>query len=103
MNNLMRSTILVLLAPLSLAGCQHGSDSSKDKVYDIKGKLVAVDVPGKAVTVDHEAMPGYMAAMTMKFPVADGKLLEGLQAGDEVQGRLRVQDGSPTITELKKR
>jgi Cu/Ag efflux protein CusF len=38
----------------------------------------------------------------MTYPVADAKLLEGLKAGDEVEGKLEVR-GEYVITQLKKR
>ena len=96
------SFVLMLLFMLGLAGC-HGHDAGKEKVYDIKGKIVSVAADKKKVEVDHEAIPGFMGAMTMPFDVEDAKVLDGLKAGDEVQGKLKVRDGKNIITELKKR
>jgi len=44
-----------------------------------------------------------MKGMKMEFPVKDAKVLDGLQVGDQVQGRLQVESGKYLITELKKR
>jgi protein SCO1/2 len=93
----------LLLVPLVLAGCKQGTEESKDKLYDIKGKVTAVDSAKKEVTLDHEDIPGLMQAMEMPFSVADAKVLEGIKAGDAVQGRLKVESGKYIITELKKR
>jgi protein SCO1/2 len=93
----------VLVAVLLLAGCQSGTGSGKDRVYDIKGKVVELDAGGKSVRLDHEDIPGLMKAMEMKFDVEDGKVLEGLRAGDQVHGKLKVKPGNQyVITELKK-
>jgi len=44
-----------------------------------------------------------MKGMKMEFPVQDAKLLESLQVGDQVQGKLKVESGKYLITGLKKR
>ena len=94
-----------LLAPLVLAGCQNGTEGrkGKDKQYDVKAKVVAVDLDKKTVTLDHEDIPGLMKAMTMTFSVANARTLDGIQPGDEVHGQLKVTSGASLITELHKR
>ena len=61
-----------LLALLVLAGCHSGqkppSPSSANqnyKVYHLRGKVVSTDPARGEVTLDHEAIPGFMEAMTM--------------------------------------
>ena len=94
---LMNLTLAVL--SMIIAGCT--TPPEKEKVYDIKGKVVSVDASKKSVRLDHEDIPGRMKAMEMDFTVADAKLLEGLKVGDQVQGK--VKDGVWLITELSKR
>jgi Cu/Ag efflux protein CusF len=96
-----------LVLSLALTGC-GSSDTSTAKaggnVYDIKGKVTAIDLGGeKPVTIDHEDIPGHMNAMKMPFKVADAKLLEGIQVGDEVQGKLEKRDTGDVIIKLEKR
>jgi Cu/Ag efflux protein CusF len=91
---------LGFVAALS-SGCGK-SDGDKDKVYDIKGKVVAVDTEKKKVTLDHEDIPGLMKAMEMPFSVENPKVLEGIKAGDQVHGKLKVKGGDYVITELMK-
>jgi len=104
MNVLRWLWLPMLLAPLVLAGCQSKSDGAKDKdkFYDVKAKVVAVDKDKKTVTLDHEDIPGLMKAMEMKFTVEDGKVLDGIAAGDKVHGKLKVKSGDYMITELHK-
>ena len=94
-----RFWIAVLILPLALAGCKGATD----KEYDVKGKVVAVNPDKPSVTLDHEDIPGLMNAMTMEFDVADRKLLEGIKAGDQIQGRLKKQASGNVITQLEKR
>lgn len=58
--------------------------------YPIKGKVVNVDKRGSAVTVAHEAIPGYMDAMTMPFKLKDSSLLDVMADGDRLQATLVV-------------
>jgi len=92
-----------LIAVLAMAGCsQPMPQKSAPDVYDIQGKIKALRPDKTGVTLDHEDIPGLMKGMTMEFPVQDAKLLEGLQVGDQVQGKLQVDSGKYLITELKK-
>ena len=99
--------LTVLVLPLALAGCKGGgTDKPKgatDKEYDVKGTVVAVDSKKPAVTLDHEDIPGLMKAMKMEFAVTNPKLLEGIKAGDQVQGRLKKGESGYVITQLQKR
>lgn len=61
--------------------------------YDLKGKVVAIDKAGKAVTVDAEDIPGFMSAMTMGYPVKDGQLLENLSLGDQITAKVVAAGG----------
>jgi len=71
-------------------------------VYEIRGTIVAVDAPRRILEIDHEAIPGFMPAMTMPYEVAEAGLLQGLSAGDRVRGTLRVDGRGYVITSLAK-
>jgi Cu/Ag efflux protein CusF len=93
--------LTALLLPWTLAGC--GKSDTGAKVYDIKAKVVAIAPDKKAVTLDHEAIPGLMQAMQMDFPVAGAQVLEGIAPNDQVEGKLQVSPDRPmTVTQLRK-
>ena len=93
--------------PLLLVGCTDGGQGTSrtggEKLYDVRGKVVAVDPAKPAVTLDHEDIPGLMKAMEMEFALEDPKLLEGIKAGDRVQGRLKKGESGYVLTQLEKR
>jgi Cu/Ag efflux protein CusF len=96
--------LIAVILPFALIGCEGGASEGKksgaDNLYDIKGKVVAVDAKERTVKLDHEDIPGLMRGMTnMPFTVEDAKLLEGIQVGDEVEGKVRKDY---VITKLKK-
>jgi Cu/Ag efflux protein CusF len=97
-------TLIALFASVALFGCGDGGKKpAASNEYDVKGKVVSIDLNKPAVTLDHEDIPGLMKAMTMEFRVENAKVLEGLKAGDAVQGRLKKSDGGYTILRLEKR
>jgi Cu/Ag efflux protein CusF len=110
MNILNRLPWISFALPLALPGCSGGPTTGPqgagDGGYDLKGKVVIVDAANKAVTLDHEEIPGLMKAMKdMPFQVEDAKLLQGLKPGDAVEERVKKAQsgGPPIITRLEKR
>jgi protein SCO1/2 len=101
---LVQSFRLVMFATaLAAFGCRQAAEQPAGKQYEISGKVVAVDAQKRTVTLDHEDIPGLMQGMEMEFAVDDPSALEGIKPGDQVQGRLRVEDGDYTITSLEGR
>ena len=101
----MRSLFLSLVAFHAFfgaglfVGCS-GNVPKVDRNYPIQGTVVEV-VDGR-LKIDHQAIPGYMGAMQMTFPVSSPELLSGLKSGDHVHGQLNVIDGQPVISQLGK-
>jgi protein SCO1 len=59
--------------------------------YKLSGEVRKVDKDAGEVTIHHQAIPGFMQAMTMPFHLDDPTVLDDLQLGDEVEGKLRVE------------
>lgn len=84
--------IVILLAALAsgLTGCSKSQQSapaqeqSQTKRYHLVGKVVSVDQQQASLMVDGQEIPGFMAAMTMPYPVRDTKALGTLGPGDEI-------------------
>ncbi len=63
---------------------------SSTVTYKLVGVVRRVDRGAGQVAIAHEAIPGFMGAMTMPFNLKDRSLLEDVEPGDEVEGPLRV-------------
>jgi protein SCO1 len=81
---------IALLALMALAACS--SRPQGPKRYSLAGKVIAVDVGGSRLTVDHKDIPGFMKAMIMPFPVKDTAALKTLAPGDEITADVVVQE-----------
>ena len=58
--------------------------------FDLRGKVVAVNKNEGTVTLAHEAIPGYMAAMTMDYPLKDKWAFDVLKPGQTIRATLVV-------------
>ena len=72
-----------------LAGCHSGqqqgaasSSAQNFKVYKLRGKVVSTNAATGEVTLNHEAIPGFMEAMTMPYKLKDASILSELHPGD---------------------
>ena len=83
------------------AGChrqQVGTSSSASdssyKVYKLRGKVVSTNPASGEVTINHEAIPGFMEAMTMPYKLKDPNILTELHPGDVLTADLLVSQES---------
>lgn len=79
--------------------------SAGAKKYDLRGKVVSVDRSSKKVTINHQAIEGYMEAMTMPFTLVDDWAFEHLEPGADIQATLVVDTGrtwleNPVVTSV---
>jgi protein SCO1/2 len=100
--------VIAIAISAATAGCNRNAttenrNTAAEKLYDVKGKVIALDQKKPSVTLDHEDIPGLMKAMTMEFSVADARALEGISVGDNVQGQFRKDSSGYVITRLEKR
>jgi len=52
--------------------------------FSARGIIRELPVGGRSVVISHEAIPGFMAKMTMEFSVRNTNELKGLRAGDPI-------------------
>ena len=74
---------VTLVLSLLAASC-HGTPSKQVRRYHLKGTIIQVDKAQQHLVVNHEAIPGFMAAMAMPYPVADARTLDQLSPGDQI-------------------
>jgi len=90
-----RCALFLLAFTALLAGCSAKSSSHADaRRYHLAGKIVSVDTAQGILLVDHEAIPGFMDAMTMPYPVPDAAALAALAPGDEISAEVVVTSAS---------
>jgi protein SCO1/2 len=90
-----------LLAVAFVAGCHsspksdtQGSATQDFKVYKLRGRVVSTDTVHGIVVLDHEAIPGFMDAMTMPYQLKDPGIAGELHPGDTITADVLVSKSS---------
>jgi protein SCO1 len=91
----MRYLIIFLSAVFLFTACQKATTqpptaSANAKRYDFKGKIISADKAKKTAKIEHEAITGFMEAMTMDFPIHEDWVWEDLTPGAEIRAELVV-------------
>jgi protein SCO1 len=96
----MRRVIFILLLPLLFPTAN--AQSTNQRSFQVKGLVVSLIPDEKKIEIKHEAIPGYMPAMTMPFEVKTTNELAGLEAGDSISFRLVVTETNGWVEQIKK-
>jgi len=73
--------------------------SSGKSPYTFHGRVEAVNRDSKTLRVNGEEVKGWMAAMTMNYPVDDSTLLEKVKPGDQIEAT--VYDGDLVLHQVR--
>ncbi len=99
---------LCFLAGWLAAGCKPAVTSTSapiaatNQTYAVRGVIQQIPPDHRHVTIKHEKIPGYMAAMTMDFFVRDTNALAGFAPGDEISFTLVVTADDDWIENLQR-
>jgi protein SCO1/2 len=63
-------------------------ENASVKRYQLTGRVVSIDKPARSINVDGDEIPGFMAAMTMPYPVKDAAVLDKLSPGDQIKAEI---------------
>jgi protein SCO1/2 len=96
---LPRKAFIVLLFIALLSGCRKSSvpassnSAAAQATFPIRGKVISTDA--SSVTLDAEAVPGFMDAMTMPYKLKDPMVATELHPGDRITATIFAdKDGS---------
>ena len=87
-------SLFFMIIPWLLGGCRQDASPKTTSVYreetfSVRGKVISTDATH--VTLDHEAVPGFMEAMTMPYKLKDPSVVSELHPGDRITARIVVQ------------
>lgn len=84
----MKFTVIPIVFSLLAVGCSSKtvSDAPEVKHYHLTGQVTALDVKDQTATIAQAAIPGWMDAMTMEYPVKSKAEFNTLHVGDKIQG-----------------
>ena len=92
----LRSVSLIAIT-LVVAGCNRQPPARE---YELKGQILGIEPTRNEVLIRHDAIAGFMPAMTMPFTVKDAGLLSGREPGDLVTATLVVSTANAHLSSL---
>ncbi|MBK7707852.1 MAG: copper-binding protein [Acidobacteria bacterium] len=100
-------TLTVFVASLIVSACSAPEglkpiQPSEIRTYKSTGVIKKVDAETGKLTLDHEDIPGYMAAMEMTESVKDRSSLSGVKVGDRVDFEIERTGASIIISKITK-
>ncbi|MBV8113562.1 MAG: SCO family protein [Silvibacterium sp.] len=99
--SLPASLLLCLL--IVFPGCRRSATQARnqaEKTYHIRGVVVAIDPAKGAVTLDTDAIPGYMDAMIMPYTLKNPGIIGELHTGDTITADLFTSDSANAIDNI---
>jgi Cu/Ag efflux protein CusF len=94
-----RITMALVIAAWG-AAC-HARPEPPAKRYALHGTILAVDRGGGRLVVQHDTIPGFMAAMTMSYPVGSAQNFDVLENGDEIRADVVIGgDGRAQLEQI---
>jgi protein SCO1/2 len=98
---------LIALIAVSLVACgksqtQKPVDVAGQKVYELRGKIVSRDRGENTLNIDHEAIKGFMEAMTMDYTVRGAKVEQLPPDGTKIRAKLHVLDDAYWVSDVRK-
>jgi protein SCO1 len=99
---------VALGAIIALTGCrgashpstQAASASSNEKQYHLRGVVVSTDPAKGMVTLDTDAIPGFMEAMIMPYSLKNPTIIGELHPGDTITATLLASKTSDALDEI---
>jgi Cu/Ag efflux protein CusF len=95
-----RGCALALAALLAIRAA--AAEGGAPALFQGEGKVLAIDEKNWTVTLDHEAIPGLMPAMRMRFDVDRGVKLRGIKVGETVRFTLGNRGDAVVIVAMRR-
>lgn len=87
--------IMLVLDILAACGPSHSAqqtgakgENASVKRYQLTGRVVSIDKSVQSINVDGDEIPGFMAAMTMRYQVKDAAAFDKLSPGDQIKAEI---------------
>lgn len=101
--------VLVAIFALIVISCEEqpvmdegvpDATQEAQQTYELRGTIVSRDEQANTVTVDHEAIGDWMAAMTMSFPVRGAEVGDLPADGETITGTVNVSGTEYWLTDI---
>lgn len=83
------------------SGCTASrQQSGPERHYPLTGKVVALNPANHTATIDGAAIPNFMEAMTMDYPIKSRAEFDKLHPGDKITATVNVRDDGYDLSNI---
>jgi Cu/Ag efflux protein CusF len=83
-------------------GCGSKAKTEVEHHYALTGRIVALDAKAHTATIDASAIPNFMEAMTMEYPIKSPADFNTLRVGEKIKATVNVSDsGGYNLTNVQ--
>ena len=94
------SFVCTFIAVLFCAACA-ATPKEQPKLYTLHGTVVRLDRDTNVATIKGDKIPGWMAAMTMEYPIEDRNQYLALHAGEKIEATVNVSSEGYWLTNVR--
>lgn len=97
------SLVIFLLAFVACGETENPKPVSEagEKLYDVRGVIISRNRSDNSLKVDHEPIPGFMAAMVMDYQVRGAEVASLPADRSRIEAKLHVTRRSYWISDVK--
>ena len=99
--NLFSILLLILVAGCKPQPAAPNAATPTVKTFEAHGIIRQIAADRRSATIQHDAIPGFMSAMTMDFTVKATNELNGIAPNDEINFQLVVGDDDSWIKDIR--
>lgn len=99
----LKLVIAIALVWMLTGACSRPSENgAPEHRYALTGKVVSVNSQDQTATISAAAIPHFMGAMTMAYPIHSRAEFDSLHAGDQITATVNVfSDGVYYLSDIK--
>src|ERR1700710_2418365 len=99
--NIFCALLLVVAAGCKPEPVKSKAGESSAKTYEAHGVVRQINSDRHTATIQHDAIPGFMSAMTMDFTVRATNELNGIAPDDEINFKLVVGENDSWVENIR--
>lgn len=84
----------------SNAAPSSATKSAAGKTYAVRGRVNSVDVKDGVISLDTEAIPGFMEAMSMAYTLQNPSVATELHPGDKITAQLQMNENGAVLSDI---
>ncbi len=99
----MRASLLSALLLMALTACAPKREATEpERHYTLSGTVIALNAKNQTATIDAAAIPNFMEAMTMDYPIKSKTDFNALHAGDRIKATIDVREDGYDLSNVQK-